>query len=460
MKPLPFGIPPALSHIHKTDIFTQVCPRPAVNSGVAYPQPGIHETSPARWPLPPTRRLCVSVLPRLELESALQRALERGELELFFQAKGDLHNGHIAGAEALLRWRRGDTLVQPAEFIPMAEKSGLIVPIGAWVIDTACACLRAWAEQGLEESRLAVNVSARQFRAGNLDRVVSEALARHGVKPARLELELTESMLMHDPEATTTLLHRLMDIGVKLSLDDFGTGYSCFAHLSRFPIDTLKIDQSFVRHMVSDANSAGIIAAIIDLAHRMQLHVVAEGVESEAQLAYLRRLGCDEIQGYLFSRPVPEADYLALLAQGKILPGQPAPEEGGRTLLLVDDEPGILSALCRMLHYEGYRILTANNAAEGLELLALEDINVVISDQRMPGLSGTEFLARVKSMHPDCLRIILSGQADMDSVLDAINDGAVYKFFTKPWDDAQLRERIREAFRVQAALASAKPIQP
>ncbi|MDO9226570.1 MAG: EAL domain-containing protein [Pseudomonadota bacterium] len=396
----------------------------------------------------------MSVPPSQELESALSQALARGELELFFQAKADLHNGRVAGAEALLRWRRGGTLAQPAEFIHVAERSGLIVPIGAWVIDTACARLRAWADQGFEETRVAVNVSAQQFHAGDLEAVVAGALTRHGVKPASLELELTESMLMHDPDATTVLLHRLKHLGVKLSLDDFGTGYSCFAYLCRFPIDTLKIDQSFVRDMVTQANTASIVAAIIALAHKLRLHVVAEGVENEAQLGYLRKLGCDEIQGYLFSRPLPEADYLALLAQGKAVPGQAAPENGTRTLLLVDDEPGILASLRRMLRKEGYRILTADSAAEGLALLALEDVQVVISDQRMPGMSGSEFLTRVKDMHPDCVRIILSGQADMASVLDAINNGAVYKFLTKPWDDEQLRDRIREAFRVQAALTS------
>lgn len=395
-----------------------------------------------------------------ELETALCGALDRGEFELYFQAKGDLHNGRVAGAEALLRWRRGGRLTSPCEFIATAEHSGLIVRIGAWVIDNACARLRAWADQGFGESRLAVNVSARQFHAGDLERVVEEALRRHGVKPACLELELTESMLMADPEATVATLRRLKTIGVKLSLDDFGTGYSCFAYLCRFPIDTLKIDQSFVRAMATEANTASIVAAIIDLAHRLRLHVVAEGVEHEAQLAYLRRLGCDEIQGYLFSQPLPEADYLAMLAAGKRLPDQRDPADGGRTLLLVDDEPGILAALRRMFRQEDYRILTAESAAQGLELLALEDVQVVISDQRMPGMSGTEFLTRVKDMHPDCLRIILSGQADMASVLDAINDGAVYKFFTKPWDDDQLRARVREAFRVQAALANGKTPQP
>jgi CheY-like chemotaxis protein len=304
----------------------------------------------------------------------------------------------------------------------------------------------------LAETRLAVNVSARQLLADDFERVVAGAIERHGIDPGLLELELTESMLMHDPEAAKALLHRLKSIGVRLSLDDFGTGYSCFAYLRRFPIDTLKVDQSFVRDMVADANTAGIVAAILALARRMRMHTVAEGVEHEAQLAYLRRLGCDAIQGYLFSRPLPEAEFLALLAADTRLPGQPA-EESGRTLLLVDDEPGILSALRRVLRQEGYRILTANGAAEGLELLALNDVQVVISDQRMPGMSGSEFLTRVKDMHPHCMRIILSGQADMAAVLDAINNGAVYKFLCKPWDDAQLRERLREAFRTQAALS-------
>jgi len=402
----------------------------------------------------------VSVFPRLEREFALREAVARGELELFFQAKGSLLNGRIAGAEALLRWRHDGQVLPPAEFIDIAEESGLIVPIGAWVIESACAHLRAWADLGLDETRLAVNVSARQFHAGDLDQVVVRALERYAVKPACLELELTESMLMRDIDSTLTQLRRFKDIGIKLSLDDFGTGYSCFSYLCRFPIDTLKIDQSFVRDVVDDANTAGIVASIIGLAHRLHLNVVAEGVEREAQLGYLRKLGCDEIQGYLFSRPLPEHEYLALLREERILPGTPGPDDADRTLLLVDDEPGILSALRRMFREEGYRILTAGSAAEGLERMALDDVQVVITDQRMPGMTGSEFLTRVKDMYPDCMRIILSGQADMASVLDAINNGAVYKFFTKPWDDRQLRERIREAFRVQAALASTRPYQP
>lgn len=386
-----------------------------------------------------------------DMAAALEQAMERNELSLHFQPKGDLHNGHVGGVEALLRWHREGTLIQPAHFIPAAEATGQIIGIGSRVIDMACAHLKRWSADGLAETRLAVNVSALQLHAGNLDQVVGEALSRHGVAPERLELELTESMLMDDPLLGTERLRRLKDLGVHLSLDDFGTGYSCFAYLSRFPIDTLKVDQSFVRGMVDNANTASIVAAILGLARRLRLHTVAEGVETLAQLAYLRRLGSDEIQGYLFSRPLPEAEFLAFMRSDPRLPASEG-ESDARTLLLVDDEPGILAALKRMLRREGYRILTAASGAEALELLALESVQVMISDQRMPGMSGTELLTRVKDMHPHCLRVILSGQADMMSVLDAINDGAVYKFFTKPWDDAQLRERIREAFRVQAAL--------
>jgi len=397
---------------------------------------------------------------RMTLESSLCAALKNNELELFFQPKTDLHNGLITGAEALLRWRRGDTLVPPGQFIPLAEKSGLIVPIGIWVIDTACARLRAWADQGQRETRLAVNVSARQFHTGNLDTVVAEALARHDVEPARLELELTESMLMDNPEATTTLLQRLKAIGVRLSLDDFGTGYSCLAYLARFPIDTLKVDQSFVRDMVHSSNTAGIVTAIISLARTLHLHVVAEGVETPEQLGYLRKLGCDEVQGYLLGRPMPESAWLATCDTCSAFFSQEHTHQAEQTLLLVDDEPGILSALKRMLRNEGWRILTAQNGEQGLDILAREAVQVIVSDHRMPGLSGCEFLARVKAMHPDCLRIMLSGQADMHAVLDAINNGAVYKFFTKPWDDQQLRERLREAFRIQAALTAAKATLP
>jgi diguanylate cyclase (GGDEF)-like protein/PAS domain S-box-containing protein len=394
----------------------------------------------------------------LELEADLRRALERNELELHYQPKVDLRSGQIVGAEALLRWRRNHhsdgqaRMTAPGQFIPMAEKTGLIVPIGAWVIDTACHQLRAWLDQGLSDVRLAVNVSACQLRVADFDRDLAETLQRHGVPAKHLELELTESMLMQDPDAATDLLKRLKVIGVKLSLDDFGTGYSSLAYLSRFPIDILKIDQSFVRDIVTDPDAAGIVSAVIGLAQRMNLRTIAEGVETEAQLGYLSKLGCEVMQGYYFSRPVPEAEFTTMLRDGKCLPVQEVAAQQERTLLLVDDETSILSALRRMLRSDGYRVLTAASAREGLEILARNDVQVILSDQRMPEMTGTEFLGRVKHLHPDTVRIVLSGYAELESIIEAVNQGAIYKFLIKPWDDDLLRGHIRDAFRYHDAV--------
>ncbi|NJA89354.1 EAL domain-containing protein [Rhodocyclus tenuis] len=271
-----------------------------------------------------TADMNVQAMAQLELEAALRRALERNEFLLHYQPKVDLRSGRVVGAEALIRWQReGGGLEAPGRFIPLAEKTGLIVAIGTWVIDCACRQLRAWSDDGRPDLRLAVNVSGRQFASGDLADVVTQALARHGVAAAALELELTESMLMEDPEATIATLHALKRIGVKLSLDDFGTGYSSFAYLSRFPIDTLKIDQSFVRNLAAEPEAAMIAVSIIDLAHRMRLKVIAEGVETEAQLDYLRVRECDEMQGYLFARPMPADAFGCLLQDGARLIGSP-----------------------------------------------------------------------------------------------------------------------------------------
>ncbi|GEM_PF-1239169 len=381
----------------------------------------------------------------LELETALRHALERGELELHYQPKVDLASGRISGAEALIRWRHpGMGLVSPGDFIPLAEETGLIVPIGEWVIETACAQIRAWQDAGLPPIGVAVNLSARQFREPNLPEVIAQALRLNDLPPRFLELELTESMLMHDPEQAAATLHRLKALGLRLALDDFGTGYSSLGYLKRFPIDSLKIDRSFVRDITSDPDDAAIARSVISLAHSMGLGVVAEGVETEGQLHYLRRHSCDELQGYYFSRPLPADDLARLLQEGKTLERE---AEGGRTLLILDDEAYVLEALKRLLAPEGYRILTAQSPAEGFELLAAHDIRVVVCDQRMPGMDGTEFLGRVRKLHPETVRILLSGHTDLAALTDAVNRGAIYKFISKPWNDETLRETVRAAFR-------------
>ena len=263
-----------------------------------------------------------SAMQRLTLESALRRALEREEFLLYYQPQVDLASGRIIGLEALLRWQRPEHgLVSPGEFIPLLEETGLIVPVGEWVLHTACRQGRIWQQAGLPPIRIAVNLSALQFRQPDLVGMVARILAETGFDPVTqgLELELTESLLMKNVGETVATLHRLHEMGVKLSIDDFGTGYSSLSYLKRFPLNSLKIDQSFVRDLSSNPDDAAIVSAIIALGHGLKLSVIAEGVETAGQLAYLRELKCDEMQGFLFSRPVPASEITQLLQEGKLL---------------------------------------------------------------------------------------------------------------------------------------------
>ena len=247
---------------------------------------------------------------RAALESDLRYALEHEQFELYFQPQVD-ECGQVIGAEALLRWlHHARGMVSPAQFIPLAEDTGLILPIGHWVLKTACERLRAW-EVGpaLEQITLAVNISARQFRHAGFVDDIAGVLASTGVNPARLKLEITESMMLDDIEGTIERLSRLKALGVSLSIDDFGTGYSSLSYLKRLPLDQLKIDQSFVRDLTDDPNDAVIVQAIIAMAQRLGLDIIAEGVETEAQRQFLLEHGCSHFQGYLFSRPLPSADF-------------------------------------------------------------------------------------------------------------------------------------------------------
>lgn len=253
-------------------------------------------------------------LHRLSLEAELRRGLDNDELRLFFQPKVELASGRVCGAEALVRWvhpTRG--LVSPAEFIPIAEESGLIMPLGDWVIGAACAQIRKWQQAGIPVPRIAVNVSIHQFRSRCVSQSVRKALQSTGIDAELLGLEFTESAVMENAAENLRLLEELKKIGTRLALDDFGTGYSSLSYLKRFPLDELKIDRSFLSEVETDPNSASIVSAIIALGHRLGLKVVAEGVETEDQLEFLRQQHCDEYQGFLFSRPVPAHELPALL---------------------------------------------------------------------------------------------------------------------------------------------------
>jgi diguanylate cyclase (GGDEF)-like protein/PAS domain S-box-containing protein len=385
---------------------------------------------------------------RLQLERALRKALERSEFELYYQPQVDLRTGRMVGVEALLRWRHPELgLVRPDHFIALAEETGLIVPIGAWAMRSACAQARLWQPPGPGDLRVALNLGARQFNEPGLVGLVAQVLDETGLPARCLELELTEGLVMSDVARTVEVLHGLRELGVTLAVDDFGTGYSSLAHLKRFPIDVLKIDQSFVGEISQQANDAAISDAIISMAHSLGMRVVAEGVETEAQCEYLSRNMCDEMQGHLFSEALPAHAMEALLGTAKVLPEHLLRmHKRERTLLLVDDEPNILAALKRQLRGAGYRILTAPGGQEGLALLATHEVDVIVSDQRMPGMTGVEFLRAVKTSHPATVRMVLSGFTELQSVTDAVNEGAIYKFLTKPWDDIQLRAHIEEAF--------------
>ena len=265
---------------------------------------------------------------RVDLLGRLRSATAREEFALHYQPQVDVRSGAVVGVEALLRWSEpGRGLVPPAHFIPLAEETGLIVPIGEWVLREACRQARRWLDAGHALQKMAVNLSPRQFRQKNLVQTVDAILRETGLPPERLELEITESTMMQRAEEAIGSLRGLHELGVQISLDDFGTGYSSLSYLHRFPVHTLKVDQSFVRDIKSDRDDAAIVSTVITLARQLNLRSLAEGVETEAQLAYLRARGCDVFQGFLFCRPLPAADLEPVLARGT---APAAPRRPGR----------------------------------------------------------------------------------------------------------------------------------
>jgi diguanylate cyclase (GGDEF)-like protein len=260
---------------------------------------------------------------RLMLKSKLRRSFERDELLLQYQPKVDLKTGRIAGAEALVRWDLSDRgIILPAEFIPLAEESNLILDIGEWVFDRVCRDFHGWQSQMVFPGKVAVNLSLKQLRQPNFSQRISNIFRRHGVPPGSLELEITESTLMENPERTVKTLDELYNMGLSLAIDDFGTGYSSLSALQKFPITTLKIDRSFVVNAADVADDATIVATIIQMGHGLNLDVIAEGVESTRQLQFLRGAGCDYVQGLLFGQPMSAEAFMRLLIEQR--QGEPA----------------------------------------------------------------------------------------------------------------------------------------
>lgn len=399
-----------------------------------------------------TRDLNLLVSERVNLRNELQKAIEAEDFELYYQPQFDGRSGRIVGMEALLRWhhpQRG--FISPEEFIPVAEDTGQIIPLNLWVLDTACRQVKQLGERGVAVPSVAVNISSVQFQRSNFVETIQAVLQKHDLNAGQLELEITETVLLNNADRAIETLQRIKALGVRIVIEDFGAGFSSLNYLKRLPIDKVKIDHAIVKDVISDRHDAAITQGIISMAHHLQLAVIAEGVETESQVAFLMKSHCDAFQGYYFAKPMPFAEVESMFGKRMLVHesalGQSATEGREPTILLLDDEENILRALNRVLRRDGYRILMATRAQDAFELLAKHHVQVIISDQRMPEMSGTEFLSRVKDLYPETIRIVLSGYTDLKSVTDAINQGAIYKFLTKPWDDEQLRQIITQAFR-------------
>ena len=391
----------------------------------------------------------VRALREMRIEALLRQAIDDDELEVHYQPQVDMSTGAVAGAEALLRWTSpalGN--VSPVEFIPIAERTGLIGAIGELVLRRVCRQIADWRTAGVPIVRIGVNFSPSQLQRRDLASHIQAILLETGVDPSALGVEVTEGTVMADVAHAAAVLRDIKALGIEVSLDDFGTGFSSLSCLRSLPIDVVKVDRSFVHDVTAAPEDVSVTRAIITMAHGLQMKVLAEGVETEGQLSLLAANRCDFVQGYWFSRALPAVDFAALLREDRRLPERFVTRaRNSRTLLLVDDEAGILAALKRLLRRDGYTIVTANSAAQGLQRLAECEVDVIVSDQRMPGMTGVEFLRRAKELYPHTIRMALSGYTEMQSIIDAINEGAIYKFLTKPWDDSRLREHIAEAFR-------------
>lgn len=273
-------------------------------------------TASDRW-LPYSQQMRMQLQKKLTLQHALEGALEQQQFELYYQPQMRTADHKVVGLEALMRWRKTDgSFISAGDFIPMAEESGLIVPLGQWALNEACRQLRAWHDSGLARLRVAVNFSAYQFRQRDLVKTVSDALHHHDVPPSCIEVEITETALMQDAAAAQKILSELRDLGLSIALDDFGTGYSSLSYLKRFPVTLLKIDRAFVAELPDDDDDCAIVHAIIAMAGKLGMDVIAEGVENTEQLAFLREAGCDMAQGFYLQRPAPAGEIASLLRQG------------------------------------------------------------------------------------------------------------------------------------------------
>jgi diguanylate cyclase (GGDEF)-like protein len=387
---------------------------------------------------------------RVESEADLRRALEERELRVVYQPKILLSTGRMVGVEALLRWEHPDKgSIPPLAFIPLAEDTGLIVPIGIWVLRQACADARRWNAAAPEQPPVvvSVNVSGRQFEVGLVEMVAS-VIASTDTDPATLCLEITESVVMENAEFAIEILQGLRALGVRISIDDFGTGYSSLAYLRRFPLDELKIDQSFVDGLGRDPEATAVAAAVMGMAHALNLTVVAEGVETVTQDAALRALGCDEAQGFLYSRPQSAKDLEPFLEKEHVMYGTESSVPGNCTLVVIDDAADIRQLARATLTAAGFAVHEAGGGVDGLALCRRVIPDCVILDVHMPGIGG---LAVCRALRADPLTrditivmLTVAGRASdkVDAFILDVDD-----YIVKPFAPRDLVRRVTVAMR-------------
>ena len=388
---------------------------------------------------------------RLRTLGELRQALERGELRLHYQPLLDLTSRKVIGFEALMRWQRNGELVPPAEFIPLAERTGLIVPLTDWVVDEAMRQSAAWARVG-HPIGISINVGAKAFGASShLETVIAKAVADHGVTASHLTLEVTETDVMTDPVQASRTLAAIKKLGVRVAVDDFGTGYSSLSYLNQLPLDEVKIDRSFIGRLLRDPQTSSIVRTAIDLSHALGLEVVAEGIEDEATLERLRLLGCDRAQGYFIARPMPADAVLPWLqryvpapaavtaaAPSDLIPTRAFHDANGGTVLIVDDEPSLRIATHRMLSSQGFNVLHAATASEALRISNAQrgGIDLVVTDIFLTDQQGPELAGRLRETQPRAKFLFVSG----DPMGSKLVNGAA--FLAKPFSKQQLIDRV------------------
>lgn len=400
--------------------------------------------------------LTAPAIERVRLSADLRQAFKNDALQVLYQPVVDIRTGFITSVHASVQWvhpQRG--VVPPDLFIPLAEETGQAIALGQWMLQQVCRDMLTFMQKAQINFPGVVTVSHREFWRADFVHSVRNVLEDTRLSPRVLTLAVTDELFSMNVDASLDALRELNAMGVGLVLERLGVGNASLRTIRKMPVSRIKIDPAFIKEVVSAGDDAAITRSIISLAHHLDLRVVAEGVETEAQYWFLRKNYCDEVQGGLFGAPCSAQEFLVRLQRtGARLPLPMAATSAAsdKVLLLVDDEPNILRALTRLLRRDGYRILTADTPEEALVLLAQHPVQVIVSDQRMPSMTGTEFFARVKDLYPKTVRLILSGYTDLKSVTDAINHGAIYRFLTKPWDDEELRDQIAQAFRTSEGM--------